>query len=77
MQADLKKLHVPVVATAEDMPAGDGPVASDQETQTIGLRFKKRWGQCGNRCRRLRVDDLAASAAGPPEHVQAHVHRHQ
>ena len=40
VQADLKKLHVPVVATAEDSAPATDSVASDQETQTIGLRFK-------------------------------------
>jgi Periplasmic binding protein len=40
VQADLKKLHVPVVLTAEDSAPATDAVASDQETQTIGLRFK-------------------------------------
>jgi ABC-type branched-subunit amino acid transport system substrate-binding protein len=40
VQADLKNLHVPVVATAEDSAPATDSVASDQETQTIGLRFK-------------------------------------
>ena len=39
VQADLKKLHIPVVLTAEDAPATDS-VASDQETQTIEMKFK-------------------------------------
>jgi hypothetical protein len=39
-QADLKKLHVPVVLTALDSAPATDSVASDQETQTIGLRFK-------------------------------------
>ncbi len=40
VQADLKKLHVPVVLTAEDSAPATDTVASDQETQTIELRFK-------------------------------------
>ena len=40
VQADLKKLHVPVVLTAEDSAPATDSVASDQETQTIGVRFK-------------------------------------
>jgi hypothetical protein len=40
VQADLKKLHVPVALTAEDSAPSTDSVASDQETQTIGLRFK-------------------------------------
>lgn len=40
VQADLKKLHIPVAVTAEDSAPATDSVASDQETQTIGLRFK-------------------------------------
>ena len=40
LQADLKKLHVPVVETAEDSAPAADSVDYDQETQTIGLRFK-------------------------------------
>jgi hypothetical protein len=40
VQADLKKLHVPVVLAAEDSAPATDSVASDQETQTIGVRFK-------------------------------------
>jgi hypothetical protein len=40
VQADLKKLHVPVVLTAEDSAPATDTVASDQETQTIELKFK-------------------------------------
>lgn len=40
VQADLKALHVPVLQTAfDDTPATD-TVASDQETQTIELKFQ-------------------------------------
>jgi hypothetical protein len=40
VQADLKKLHVPVVLTAEDNAPATDTVASDQDTQSIELRFK-------------------------------------
>jgi hypothetical protein len=40
VQSDLKKLHVPVLLTAEDNAPATDTVASDQDTQTIELRFK-------------------------------------
>ena len=40
VQSDLKKLHVPVVLTAEDNAPATDTVASDQDTQSIELRFK-------------------------------------
>ncbi len=40
VKGDLKKLHVPVALTAEDSAPSTDTVASDQETQTIALRFK-------------------------------------
>ena len=38
--SDLKKLNVDVVRTAEDDAPATDTVASDQDTQTIALRFK-------------------------------------
>jgi hypothetical protein len=40
VQSDLKKLHVNVVASAEDGVTATDTVAVDQEAQTIALRFK-------------------------------------
>ncbi len=40
VQADLKKLHVPVLLTAEDNAPSTDTVASDQDTQTIETRFQ-------------------------------------
>jgi hypothetical protein len=40
VQSDLKKLHIPVVLTAEDSAPATDSVASDQQTQTIEERFK-------------------------------------
>jgi Periplasmic binding protein len=40
VQADLKKLHIPVVLTAEDSAVSTDTVASDQDTQTIETRFQ-------------------------------------
>ena len=77
MQEDLKKLGVPVVLTAEDSVQATDAVASDQEAQSIAQRFQSAGVNVVDRCRRLRLDDLASCAAGQPEHLQAHVHRHQ
>ena len=40
VQSDLKKLHVDVVASAEDGVTATDTVAVDQEAQTIALRFQ-------------------------------------
>jgi hypothetical protein len=40
VQSDLAKLHIPVVATAEDSAPATDSVASDQDTQTIEEKFK-------------------------------------
>jgi len=40
VQADLKKLHIPLTLTAEDSAVATDTVASDQETATIAERFK-------------------------------------
>jgi hypothetical protein len=40
VQSDLKKLHVDVVASAEDGVTATDTVAVDQEAQTIALRFR-------------------------------------
>lgn len=39
VKADLEKLHVNVVQTAEDSAPSTDTIASDQDTQAIGLRF--------------------------------------
>ncbi len=40
VQADLKKLHIPLTLTAEDSAVATDAVASDQETASIAERFK-------------------------------------
>ena len=40
VQADLKKLHIPLALTAEDSAVATDVVASDQETGSIAERFQ-------------------------------------
>ncbi len=40
VQAELKKLHIPLTLTAEDSAVATDAVASDQQTATIAQRFK-------------------------------------
>ena len=60
VQADLKKLHIPLALTAEDSAVATDAVASDQETASIAERFKSRRRGRRHRRRRFGIDHLGA-----------------
>ena len=77
VQADLKKLGVPVVLTRRGQRAGNRRRRIRPGGPVHRPALPERRGERGGRRRRLGLDDLASGAARQPEHLQAHVHRHQ